>query len=1157
MPEPASGLVTILFTDLVGSTRLLQRVGDDLAEEVRRVHFSLLQEAVAATRGREVKNLGDGLMVIFPGVLDALRCAVAVQEAASRYNDERDRPLLVRVGLHAGEPFREEGDHFGTPVVTADRLCDAAKGGQILASQTVAQLAGTRGGFSFRSVGRLKLKGLAEAIPAVAVEWGQAGTGHPPRDRRGRRREPTRPLGERGPAVVGRDRELEIFEAELARTRAGEFRCLLVAGEPGVGKTRLVAEILGRHHDRVLGLQGRAHPLGTTSSFGLWAEALEGHLRQLEPPEVSDLCGGFLDDLAAVLRSVAATRGSVPEREPPRARLLEGLAVLLAELARAQPVVAFLDDAHWADASSWEALQYLARNLPRSPLLVILAARPAELGEQPLPVQVLFGLEQDGTLERLALGPLDAGGVGALARAVTDRAPPAALVDWLMARSGGNPLFALGLLRALLEEEADLSAPRLQQLPEGLAGQVQARVRDLPAAAASILELLGVLGRRGELGELTTVSGRPVDDVSEAIETLLRARLVLEHERGATLEYEIGHPLVQEVIYRGITGARRRRLHRRIGRVLLAGGRLGEAAPHFARSAGPSDDEAIGALADALRQAEDRGSYREALAILASLVELVPPGDERWLVVAETLAVRAEWVPDHRGDLHAVTAVRAMREIDRVLASSADLVRRGVVKLRLASFLSFGTAELEEAGRYAAEARDLFAEGGDDHLRLLADLEVAAVAANGGDYAGAVARGRRVAEEAEATGDRFAAMQAHGRAVAWFSMLAGWFEEAEAAAHRAIAVAEADGWRYFHSLTLGLLGLNAAVQGRIDEGSVRFEEAKAANPDWRDSMLPEFECMVPWLGGDFSRAVALARDAVAWNPTGLSRRRAFGMIFAALSAAETGAFNDGSRFLALGFDAFDGREFFGALGGLRWAESVVSSRRAGDGEKTNRLPAMPPTGTTVLGPFFCSPFWLLDIAEMAGEATELGAATAAAGQLEELARELDRPLYAGISALADGWADLAAGRPSSAAEAGQRAIDLLSVTGCRALLARAHYLLGRTLRDRAQAITALNSAATIFAACGATWRRDRALDALRAMPGRGRRVAAAVLGPDSLTGREWEIVRLARLGLTAAEMARQLSISPRTVEAHLANAYAKLGVRSKVELARRATELGL
>lgn len=903
MPESASGLVTILFTDLVGSTRLLQQVGEDLAEEMRRVHFSLLRESVAAHRGREVKNLGDGLMVAFPSVLDAVRCAVAVQKAASRHNDEGERPLLLRIGLHAGEPFRDEDDYLGAPAVTAKRICDAAKGGQILASQTVAQLVGTGGEFSLRPVGRLMLKGLAEAIPAVAVEWGRAATGDTAKDRQGRRRDPTRPLGHRGPALVGRGRELEVFEAELARARAGEFRCLLVTGEPGVGKTRLVAELLSRHHESILGLQGRAHPLGTASSFGLWAEALEGHLRQLEPSAVSAVCGGFLDDLAAVLRSVAAARGSVPEGEPPRLRLLEGLAVLLAELGRAQPVVAFLDDAHWGDASSWEALQYLARNLPHSPVLVILAARPAELGEQPPPIQVLLALEQDGTLERLTLGPLDAGGVGALARAVTDREPPVALVDWLMARSGGNPLFALGLLRALLDEEADFSAPRLKQLPEGLTGQVQARVRKLHPAASSILELLGVLGRRVELGELAEISGQSRDDISETVETLLRAQLVLEHERGAILEYEIGHPLVQEVIYRGITAGRRRRLHRRIGRELLAGGRLGEAAPHFARSAGPGDDEAIAALADALRQAEDLGSYREALAILASLVELVPAGDERWLVVANTLAFRAEWVPDHRGDLHAVTAIRAMREVDRVLATSADLVCRGVVKLRLASFLSFGTSELEAAGVYAAEARGLFAEAGDAHLRFLADLEVAAVAANGGDYARAVALGRRVAEEAEAAGDRFVAMQAHGRAIGWFSMLGGWFEEAEAAARRAITIAEADGWRYFHSLMLGLLGLNAAVQGRTDEGLARFEEAKAAHEDWRDSMLPEFECMVPWLAGDFARAVALAREAIAWQPAGLSRRRAFGMIFAALSAAETGAFSDASRFLALGFDA--------------------------------------------------------------------------------------------------------------------------------------------------------------------------------------------------------------------------------------------------------------
>ena len=171
--------------------------------------------------------------------------------------------------LHAGEPFQEQDDYFDTPVVTAKRLCDAARGGQILASQLVAQLVGTRGGFAFRTVGRLKLKGLSEAVPAVTVEWEDVRAGHREEHRQPRRRrEPTRPAVGRGQTVVGREHELGVLEAELARSRAGEFRCVLVTGEPGVGKTRLATELFARHHDRVLCLQGRARPFGATSSFG-------------------------------------------------------------------------------------------------------------------------------------------------------------------------------------------------------------------------------------------------------------------------------------------------------------------------------------------------------------------------------------------------------------------------------------------------------------------------------------------------------------------------------------------------------------------------------------------------------------------------------------------------------------------------------------------------------------------------------------------------------------------------------------------------------------------------------------------------------------------------------------------------------------------------
>ncbi len=122
--DQESDVLTVLFTDLVGSTSLLSALGDDAADELRRAHFSLLREAIASHRGREIKNLGDGLMVSFSSAREAVACGAAMQAAVSARRDS----LELRVGIDAGEPINEDGDLFGMPVVVARRLCDAASG---------------------------------------------------------------------------------------------------------------------------------------------------------------------------------------------------------------------------------------------------------------------------------------------------------------------------------------------------------------------------------------------------------------------------------------------------------------------------------------------------------------------------------------------------------------------------------------------------------------------------------------------------------------------------------------------------------------------------------------------------------------------------------------------------------------------------------------------------------------------------------------------------------------------------------------------------------------------------------------------------------------------------------------------------------------------
>ena len=126
----AAGVVVLLFTDLVGSTELLARLGDDAAEDLRRVHFSLLRSAIDTNDGREVKTLGDGVMAAFASPVQAVGCAVLIQRAVEEYSRHHpEAPLCVRVGLHAGEPVEAEEDFHGTAVVVAKRLCDEAEGG--------------------------------------------------------------------------------------------------------------------------------------------------------------------------------------------------------------------------------------------------------------------------------------------------------------------------------------------------------------------------------------------------------------------------------------------------------------------------------------------------------------------------------------------------------------------------------------------------------------------------------------------------------------------------------------------------------------------------------------------------------------------------------------------------------------------------------------------------------------------------------------------------------------------------------------------------------------------------------------------------------------------------------------------------------------------
>jgi DNA-binding CsgD family transcriptional regulator len=202
---------------------------------------------------------------------------------------------------------------------------------------------------------------------------------------------------------------------------------------------------------------------------------------------------------------------------------------------------------------------------------------------------------------------------------------------------------------------------------------------------------------------------------------------------------------------------------------------------------------------------------------------------------------------------------------------------------------------------------------------------------------------------------------------------------------------------------------------------------------------------------------------------------------------------------------------------------------------------------------------LADLHEWEAGSGDFEASAETMERLRAIADQIRRPLYSGLAAIARAQGRHLAGDTRDATASAFEAVNLLSSTGCRAYLGRAYEVLGLSLSgtDRPAAVDAFEQAAVIFENCGAVWRRERCLEALRGLRGRGGRAAAAVSGPTSLSKREREVARLAGKGMTAGEIAAELFISERTVEGHLANVYAKLGVSSKLELVRRADELAL
>lgn len=919
--------------------------------------------------------------------------------------------------------------------------------------------------------------------------------------------------------LVGRGAELAALEELLGRT---DFCVLEVVGEPGIGKTRLLAELEARADRRGgLVLTGSASELEADLPFGVWVDALDEYLHGLEPRRLAALP----PELGAIFPALpAADAGD-------RYRLHRAVGTLLEALA---PLTLILDDVHWADPGSIELLGALLRRPPDAPVLIALAIRPRQL-----PARLAAALER-AAVRRLVLGRLTLD----QARELVGESAPA-----VYAASGGNPFYLHQLARAPGAFGDGAVALGGVEVPRAVAAALASELALLSSAARTVLAGAAVAGDPFEPELAAAACDLDEPDVMAPLDELLRADLVRATD--VPRRFRFRHPLVRSAVYESASAAWRLGAHERSAAALAARGASPvERAHHVERSARRGD---LAALA-VLRAAADEIALRapaSAAHLYAAAARLAPPSAELLGALAEARMATGDWRGAHAATLEALAVRPGDVPITATCAALEHLLGH----------------HHEASARLEAALRALPDDAG-PHAAVL-HLSLARNAFYGMDYAGMRDRARAALAAARVVDDQGLMASALGL-MALAGAFAGEIEEAQAARAEAAALVDAlPDAALVRQLDLAVVGLAGAemLLDHPDAAGAHIERGLAvAEASGQGLVLP----ILFWTGtirtmrGRLREAVevfdvAIETARVAGNAQGL----AWNLFGRSMAASMIG---DGATALATA------RESMETLRGIQrsfpstGSGQALAYARLADGDAAGAEEALLDAGggealPRIPGAWRSAALELLTRTRLALDRREDAARSAAEAQawaerlgLQSAAGMADRAAAALMLAAASRTAG--APRPADPAEAARLA--LRSAAAFDACGAPVQAAFSRLLAGQAfaaahaveQAAAELERAAAQFEAHHALGHRDAAERALRRIGRRSRyrRTRATEIG--SLTERELQIARLVVDRRTNAEIAAELYLSPKTVETHLRNLFHKLGVSSRVEVAR-------
>jgi len=431
-----------------------------------------------------------------------------------------------------------------------------------------------------------------------------------------------------GGVFVGRETEMDELRAGLEDSLSGRGRLLMLVGEPGIGKTRTSEELAtyaGLRNAKVL--WGKCYEGEGAPAYWPWVQLIRSYVHDRDPKELMSEMGPGAADIADVVSEVKERLPGLPappelEPEQARFRLFDSITTFLKNASQQQPHVLILDDLHWADKPSLLLLQFMARELRGSRLLVLGTYRDVELRRQHPLSQTLAELTREGLSQRILLRGLTEHDVERFIEITAGVKPPEALVEAVYRETEGNPFFVNEVVRLLvadgrLEKPEDVTSWSVT-IPQGVREVVGRRLDHLSEECNRVLTMGSVIGRDFGLATLEKVDELSGDELLEVLEEAVAARVITEVPNRVE-HYSFTHALIKETLYEELSTARRVRAHRQIGEVLEeqhaddVDGQLSQLAYHFSEAAQGGDvDKAIDYAVRAAEKASAQLAYEES-----------------------------------------------------------------------------------------------------------------------------------------------------------------------------------------------------------------------------------------------------------------------------------------------------------------------------------------------------------------------------------------------------------------------------------------------------------------------------------------------------------------------------------------------------------------